>query len=98
LEISKCSETGSARLPSDLANNIGGPRARKDAKDRIEFYKSAKKDSESDREDNDSYVESQESLIESIMECEALIAEYETHHCEKKKLLKSSLIDLTNKS
>ena len=85
-------------LTSELANNIGGPRARKDAKDRIAFYKLAKKDSESDSEDNDSYVESQESLIKSIIECEALIAEYETHHCKNKKLVKSSLIDLTNKS
>ena len=50
-------------LTSELANNIGGPRARKDAKDRIAFYKLVKKDSESDSKDDDSYVESQESLI-----------------------------------
>ena len=67
-------------------------------KDRIAFYMLAKKDAESDSEDDDTYVESQESLIESIVECEALVAEYETHHCENKKLLKSSLIDPTNKS
>ena len=84
-------------LTSELANNIGSSRARKDAKDRIAFYKLAKKDAESDSEDDDTYVESQESIIESIVECEALIVEYDTHHCKNKKLLKSSLIDLTNK-
>ena len=85
-------------LTSELANNIGRPCARKDAKDRIAFYKLAKKDAESDSKDDNTYVESQESLIKSIVECKALIAEYETHPCNNKKLLKSSLIDLTNKS
>jgi hypothetical protein len=68
-------------------------------RDRIAFYKSAKKDAnKSDSEDNDTYVEFQESLIKSIVEVEALIAEYATHHCKNKKLLKSSMSDLTNKS
>ena len=43
-----------------------------------------------------SYVNSQESLIVSIVECKNFISDYESQHCDQKTLLKSSLCDLSN--
>ena len=52
-------------------------------------------DSDGDDDDNP-YDDSQESLIVSIVKCDTFISEYKSQHRDQKKLLKSSLCDLTN--
>ena len=86
-------------LTAELANNIGSAGARQEAKEQITAYRlTLKRDNEnSDSDDNDPYDDSQESLIESIVECETFISKFEYQHCDQKKLLNSSLRDLTNK-
>ena len=79
---------------------IGSASARQEAKDRYSAYKLMlqRDDGNSDGDDDDNpYEDSHESLIECIVECETIISEYESQHCNQKKLLKSSLRDLTNK-
>ncbi len=71
-------------LTTKLAYNIGWGHARKEAKERIARFKTA-----SDDDDDDSYVESWETLVGMIVECDTLISEYESNHCKQKKLLKS---------
>ena len=47
-------------------------------------------------DDDNPYDDSQESLIASIVECETFISDYKSQHRDQKKLLKSSLRDLSN--
>ena len=85
-------------LTTELANHIGSSGARKEAKERIAVYRLLKRSDNSDCDnDNNPYVDSQESLIVSIVKCNTFISKYESQHCSQKKLLKSSLCDLTNK-
>ena len=85
-------------LTTELSNHIGSSGARKEAKERIAAYRLLKRSDNSEGEDDDNpYVDSQESLIVSIVECNTFISEYESQHRNQKKLLKSSLCYLTNK-
>jgi hypothetical protein len=80
-------------LTTEIANQIGGGHARKEAKERIARFKMV-----SDDDDDDSYVESQETHVGMIVECYAVISEYESNHRKQKKLLKSFFHDSTNYS
>ena len=83
-------------LTTELANHIGSAGARQDAKERIAAYRLLKRSDDSDDDDDNPYDDSQESLIVSIVECETFISDYESQHRDQKKLLKSSLRDLSN--
>jgi hypothetical protein len=83
-------------LTTELANHIGSAGARQDAKERIAAYRLLKRSDDSDDDDDNPYDDSQESLIVSIVECETFISNYESQHRDQKKLLKSSLRDLSN--
>ena len=84
------------KLTTELANHIGSACARQEAKERIAAYRLLKRSDDSDGDDDNPYDDSQESLIISIVECETFISDYESQHCDQKKLLKSSLRDLSN--
>jgi hypothetical protein len=77
-------------LTTELANHIGSAGARQDAKERIAAYRLLKRSDDSDGDDDNPYVDSQESLIVSIVDFETFISDYESQ-------LKSSLRDLSNK-
>jgi hypothetical protein len=77
-------------LTTELANHIGSAGARQDAKERIAAYRLLKRSDDSDGDDDNPYVDSQESLIVSIVDFESFISYYESQ-------LKSSLRDLSNK-
>ena len=63
---------------------------------RVLAYKLLKRSDDSDGDDDNPYDDSQESLIVSIVECKTFISDYESQHRDQKKLLKSSLRDLSN--
>ena len=74
---------------------------RQEAKDRIAAYKLLKRsdndnDDDNGGDDDNPYDDSLESLIASIVECETFISDYKSQHRDQKKLLKSSLHDLSN--
>ena len=77
-------------LTTELANHIGSAGARQDAKERIAAYRLLKRSDDSDGDNDNPYVDSQESLIVSIVDFETFISDYESQ-------LKSSLRDLSNK-
>jgi hypothetical protein len=77
-------------LTTELANHIGSAGATQDAKERIAAYRLLKRSDDSDGDDDNPYVDSQESLIVSIVDFESFISYYESQ-------LKSSLRDLSNK-
>jgi hypothetical protein len=77
-------------LTTELANHIGSAGATQDAKERIAAYRLLKRSDDSDGDDDNPYVDSQESLIVSIVDFETFISDYESQ-------LKSSLRDLSNK-
>ena len=83
-------------LTTELANHIGSAGARQDAKERIAAYRLLKRSDDSDGDNDNPYVDSQESLIVSIVDFETFISNYESQHRDQKKLLKSSLRDLSN--
>ena len=83
-------------LTTELANHIGSAGARQDAKERIAAYRLLKRSDDSDDDDDNPYDDSQESLIVSIVDFETFISNYESQHRDQKKLLKSSLRDLSN--
>ena len=83
-------------LTTELANHIGSAGARQDAKERIAAYRLLKRSDDSDGDNDNPYVDSQESLIVSIVDFETFISNYESQHRNQKKLLKSSLRDLSN--
>ena len=83
-------------LTTELANHIGSAGARQDAKERIAAYRLLKRSDDSDGDNDNPYVDSQESLIVSIVDFETFISNYESQHRDQKKLLKSSLCDLSN--
>jgi hypothetical protein len=84
------------KLTTELANHIGSACARQEAKERIAAYRLLKRSDDSNGDDDNPYDDSQESLIISIVECKTFISDYESHHRDQKKLLKSSLHDLSN--
>jgi len=77
-------------LTNELAANVG---SMKEAKARIARVKMACDD---DDDDQNQQCDSQESHIAEILECDTFIAEYESHRCEHRKLLKSFFRDTTN--
>ena len=78
-------------LMTEVAVNVGSI---KEAKARIARFKMATDDDDDD--DENQHADSQESHIAEILECDTFIAEYESHRCEHKKLLKSFFRDTTN--
>ena len=80
----------------DLCEEIGaGSSGRAAAKERIEKYKKVKGKNGVATNDIDSSIEpdSQESLIESILECDECIANLDSIHVQQRKLLDSTLRD-----
>ena len=81
-------------LMKDFVDEIGrGSFGRAEAKERIKKYKKKKGVDGAPTDDDDSIIEpdSQESLIESILECEECIVNLESIHVQKSKLLDSTL-------
>ena len=76
-------------LITELSVNVG---SMKEAKARIAKFKMATDDDD----DENQHADSQESHIAEILECDTFIAEYESHRCEHRKLLKSFFRDTTN--
>jgi hypothetical protein len=84
-------------LMKEFCEEIGrGSFGRAEAKSQIEKYKKKKgKDGAATNDDDDSSVkrDSQESLIESILECDECISNLECIHDQQRKLLDSTLLD-----
>ncbi len=72
-----------------------GSFGRAEAKGRIEKYKNKKGRDGAPTNDNDSSIEpdSQESLIQSILECDECISNLESIHVQQRKMLDSTLLD-----
>ena len=87
-------------LGKELADYCGGGRTGKtEAKERISQYKKQNgyEDAmESDFEPDENYVESQESLIEELISCDHNIKELKVQKLDNKKLVASSLFDISN--
>ena len=83
-------------LMKEFVDEIGrGSFGKAKAKERIKKYKKKKGKDGAPTDDEDSIIEpdSQESLIESIVECEECIANLESIHVQQRKLLDSTLFD-----
>ena len=80
----------------ELCEEIGaGSSGRAAAKERNEKYKKVKGKNGVATNDDDSSIEpdSQESLIESILECDECISNLESIYVQQRKLLDSTLLD-----
>jgi DNA-directed RNA polymerase subunit M/transcription elongation factor TFIIS len=83
-------------LMKEFVDEIGrGSFGKAEAKERIKKYKKKKGKDGAPTDDEDSIIEpdSQESLIESIVECEECIANLESIHVQQRRLLDSTLFD-----
>ncbi len=88
----------------EFCKELGGSSlGRTAAKTRLENYKKMKAKhagagAADDLDDNESSSEpdSQESLLESILECEECIANLDSIHVQKKKLLDSTFLDASS--
>ncbi len=83
-------------LMKEFCKEIGrGSLGRAEAKERIEKYKKKKGKDDVATDDDNSSIEpdSQESLIESILECDECISNLESIHVQQRKLLDSTLLD-----
>ena len=88
-------EAGASTM-KDFVDEIGrGSFGKAEAKARIKKYKKKKGKDGAPTDDDDSIIEpdSQESLIESIVECEECIANLESIHVQQRRLLDSTLFD-----